>query len=244
MRTERHRLTIFILLFAAFFSALVLFFAPLQPAAAATDPDETLGSGGETGGSSGETGGEEPAPAQNVATVTSGGSTTGYADFSSALAAWTEGATLTLLKDVTASTVTVSVSFTLDPEPVIFYQLQDRQKRGHPLRTIVFSSKQLTVGDGFSFPQLSQNGNRLGRHRDNLARNQSGKALWLGRQQTFSLSPSGSQCLGNFPGIVNPLVGIVHGQRLGRPYQAVKGTLLSQTGGSALALFVFQQLAS
>ena len=140
MRTERHRLTIFILLFAAFFAALVLFFAPVQPAAAATDPDETLGSGGETGGSSGETGGEEPAPAQNVATVTSGGSTTGYADFSSALAAWTEGATLTLLKDVTASTVTVSVSCTLD--------LNGFTLDGRSGRTLRVTGGPLVVTDG------------------------------------------------------------------------------------------------
>ena len=141
MRTERHRLTIFILLFAAFFSALVLFFAPLQPAAAATDPDETLGSGGESSGEgSGETGGEEPAPAQNVATVTSGGSTTGYADFSSALAAWTEGATLTLLKDVTASTVTVSVSCTLD--------LNGFTLDGRSGRTLRVTGGPLVVTDG------------------------------------------------------------------------------------------------
>ena len=140
MRTERHRLTIFILLFAAFFSALVLCFAPLQPAAAATDPDETLGSGGETGGSSGETGGEEPAPAQNVATVTSGGSTAGYADFSSALAAWTEGATLTLLQDVTASTVTVSVSCTLD--------LNGFTLDGRSGRTLRVTGGPLVVTDG------------------------------------------------------------------------------------------------
>ena len=140
MRTERHRLTIFILLFAAFFAALVLFFAPVRPAEAATDPDETLGSGGETGGSSGETGGEEPAPAQNVATVTSGGSTTGYADFSSALAAWTEGATLTLLKDVTASTVTVSVSCTLD--------LNGFTLDGRSGRTLRVTGGPLVVTDG------------------------------------------------------------------------------------------------
>ena len=118
MRTERKRLIIFILFLAALAAALFLLFAPSAQFAAAEEQGETTEPGsGETGGEgSGETGGDEPAPpsAQNVASVTSDGGTVQYPDFSSALAAWTEGATLTLLADVSSETVELSVSCTLD----------------------------------------------------------------------------------------------------------------------------------
>ena len=95
MRTERKRLIIFILFLAALAAALFLLFAPSAQFAAAEEQGETTEPGsGETGGEgSGETGGDEPAPpsAQNVASVTLGGGTVQYPDFSSALAAWTEG---------------------------------------------------------------------------------------------------------------------------------------------------------
>ena len=74
-----------------------------------TAPDD--GTGDETG-EPGE--GEEPEPEPSVASVTSDGETLEYSDFSAALAAWGEGATLTLLSDVTSETVTVSVTCTLD----------------------------------------------------------------------------------------------------------------------------------
>lgn len=74
-----------------------------------TAPDD--GTGDETG-EPGE--GEEPEPGPSVASVTSDGETLEYSDFSAALAAWGEGATLTLLSDVTSETVTVSVTCTLD----------------------------------------------------------------------------------------------------------------------------------
>jgi hypothetical protein len=55
------------------------------------------------------------APASSVASVTSGGTPTKYTTFSAALDAWTNGATLTLLSDVTiSSTIKVSGTKTLD----------------------------------------------------------------------------------------------------------------------------------
>lgn len=132
MRTERKRLIIFILLSMALIAAFVLLLFPAaQPAAAQTDSSE----------SSGESGGDEPAPpsAQNVASVTSGGSTVQYPDFSSALAAWTEGATLTLLADVSTETAEISVACTLD--------LNGYTLEGRSGRTLRVTAGTLTLTD-------------------------------------------------------------------------------------------------
>lgn len=135
MRTERKRLIIFILLSMALIAAFVLLLFPAaQPAAAQTDSSE----------SSGESGGDEPAPpsAQNVASVTSGGSTVQYPDFSSALAAWTEGATLTLLADVSTETAEISVACTLD--------LNGYTLEGRSGRTLRVTAGTLTLTDSSS----------------------------------------------------------------------------------------------
>ena len=145
MRTERKRLIIFILFLAALAAALFLLFAPSAQFAAAEEQGETTGPGsGETGGSSGETGGDEPAPpsAQNVASVTSGGGTVQYPDFSSALAAWTEGSTLTLLADVSSETAEISVSCTLD--------LNGYTLEGGSGRTLRVTAGTLTLTDSSS----------------------------------------------------------------------------------------------
>lgn len=138
MRTERKRLIIFILFLAALAAALFLLFAPSAQVASAEEQGETTESGGE---SSGETGGDEPAPpsAQNVASVTSGGSTVQYTDFSSALAAWTEGATLTLLADVSTETAEISVACTLD--------LNGYTLEGRSGRTLRVTAGTLTLTD-------------------------------------------------------------------------------------------------
>ena len=154
MRTERKRLIIFILFVAALAAALFLLFAPSAQFAAAEEQGETTGPGsgetggegsGETGGEgSGETGGDEPAPpsAQNVASVTSGGGTVQYPDFSSALAAWTEGSTLTLLADVSTETAEISVSCTLD--------LNGYTLEGGSGRTLRVTAGTLTLTDSSS----------------------------------------------------------------------------------------------
>ena len=168
MRTERKRLIIFILFVAALAAALFLLFAPSAQFASAEEQGETIepgsgessgeGSGegsGETGGESsgegsGETGGEEPEepddpappPAQNVASVTVGGSTTSYTSFSSALSAWTEGATLTLLADVSSETAEISVSCTLD--------LNGYTLEGSSGRTLRVTAGTLTLTDSSS----------------------------------------------------------------------------------------------
>lgn len=135
MRTERKRLIIFILLSMALIAAFVLLLFPAaQPAAAQTDSSE----------SSGESGGDEPAPpsAQNVASVTSDGGTVQYPDFSSALAAWTEGATLTLLADVSTETAEISVACTLD--------LNGYTLEGRSGRTLRVTAGTLTLTDSSS----------------------------------------------------------------------------------------------
>lgn len=135
MRTERKRLIIFILLSMALIAAFVLLLFPAaQPAAAQTDSSE----------SSGESGGDEPAPpsAQNVASVTSGGGTVQYPDFSSALAAWTEESTLTLLTDVSTETAEISVSCTLD--------LNGYTLEGRSGRTLRVTAGTLTLTDSSS----------------------------------------------------------------------------------------------
>ena len=156
MRTERKRLIIFILFVAALAAALFLLFAPSAQFAAAEEQGETTEPGsGETGGEgsgegSGETGGEEPeepddpAPpsAQNVASVTSGGGTVQYPDFSSALAAWTEESTLTLLTDVSTETAEISVSCTLD--------LNGYTLEGRSGRTLRVTAGTLTLTDSSS----------------------------------------------------------------------------------------------
>ena len=143
MRTERKRLIIFILLSMALIAAFVLLLFPSAQFAAAEEQGETTEPGsGETGGEgSGETGGDEPAPpsAQNVASVTSGGSTVQYPDFSSALAAWTEGATLTLLADVSTETAEISVACTLD--------LNGYTLEGRSGRTLRVTAGTLTLTD-------------------------------------------------------------------------------------------------
>ena len=141
MRTERKRLIIFILFLAALAAALFLLFAPSAQVASAEEQGETTESGGE---SSGETGGDEPAPpsAQNVASVTSDGGTVQYPDFSSALAAWTEGATLTLLADVSTETAEISVSCTLD--------LNGHTLEGRSGRTLRVTAGTLTLTDSSS----------------------------------------------------------------------------------------------
>lgn len=138
MRTERKRLIIFILFLAALAAALFLLFAPSAQVASAEEQGETTESGGE---SSGETGGDEPAPpsAQNVASVTSDGGTVQYPDFSSALAAWTEGATLTLLADVSTETAEISVACTLD--------LNGYTLEGRSGRTLRVTAGTLTLTD-------------------------------------------------------------------------------------------------
>ena len=145
MRTERKRLIIFILFLAALIAALFLLFAPSAQFASAEEQGETTGPGsGETGGSSGETGGDEPAPpsVQNVASVTSGGGTVQYPDFSSALAAWTEGSTLTLLADVSTETAEISVPCTLD--------LNGYTLEGRSGRTLRVTAGTLTLTDSSS----------------------------------------------------------------------------------------------
>lgn len=146
MRTERKRLIIFILFLAALAAALFLLFAPSAQFAAAEEQGETTGPGsGETGGEgSGETGGDEPAPpsAQNVASVTLGGGTVQYPDFSSALAAWTEGSTLTLLADVSTETAEISVACTLD--------LNGYTLEGRSGRTLRVTAGTLTLTDSSS----------------------------------------------------------------------------------------------
>lgn len=141
MRTERKRLIIFILFLAALAAALFLLFAPSAQVASAEEQGETTESGGE---SSGETGGDEPAPpsAQNVASVTSDGGTVQYPDFSSALAAWTEGATLTLLADVSTETAEISVACTLD--------LNGYTLEGRSGRTLRVTAGTLTLTDSSS----------------------------------------------------------------------------------------------
>lgn len=138
MRTERKRLIIFILFLAALAAALFLLFAPSAQFAAAEEQGETTGPG------SGETGGDEPAPpsAQNVASVTSGGGTVQYPDFSSALAAWTEESTLTLLTDVSTETAEISVSCTLD--------LNGYTLEGRSGRTLRVTAGTLTLTDSSS----------------------------------------------------------------------------------------------
>lgn len=149
MRTERKRLIIFILLSMALIAALFLLFAPSAQFAAAEEQGETTETGGEgsgesSGESSGETGGDEPAPpsAQNVASVTLGGGTVQYTDFSSALSAWTEGATLTLLADVSTETAEISVSCTLD--------LNGYTLEGRSGRTLRVTAGTLTLTDSSS----------------------------------------------------------------------------------------------
>lgn len=146
MRTERKRLIIFILFLAALAAALFLLFAPAAQFAAAEEQGETTEPGsGETGGEgSGETGGDEPAPpsAQNVASVTWGGGTVQYPDFSSALAAWTEESTLTLLTDVSTETAEISVSCTLD--------LNGYTLEGRSGRTLRVTAGTLTLTDSSS----------------------------------------------------------------------------------------------
>ncbi len=146
MRTERKRLIIFILFLAALAAALFLLFAPSAQFAAAEEQGETTEPGsGETGGEgSGETGGDEPAPpsAQNVASVTLGGGTVQYPDFSSALAAWTEESTLTLLTDVSTETAEISVSCTLD--------LNGYTLEGRSGRTLRVTAGTLTLTDSSS----------------------------------------------------------------------------------------------
>ena len=146
MRTERKRLIIFILFLAALAAALFLLFAPSAQFAAAEEQGETTEPGsGETGGEgSGETGGDEPAPpsAQNVASVTLGGGTVQYPDFSSALAAWTEGSTLTLLADVSTETAEISVPCTLD--------LNGYTLEGRSGRTLRVTAGTLTLTDSSS----------------------------------------------------------------------------------------------
>lgn len=140
MRTERKRLIIFILLSMALIAAFVLLLFPAaQPAAAQTDSSE----------SSGESGGDEPAPpsAQNVASVTLGGGTVQYPDFSSALSVWTEGATLTLLADVSTETAVISVSCTLD--------LNGYTLEGRSGRTLRVTAGTLTLTDS-SNPQSGE----------------------------------------------------------------------------------------
>lgn len=135
MRTERKRLIIFILLSMALIAAFVLLLFPAaQPAAAQTDSSE----------SSGESGGDEPAPpsAQNVASVTLGGGTVQYTDFSSALSAWTEESTLTLLTDVSTETAEISVSCTLD--------LNGYTLEGRSGRTLRVTAGTLTLTDSSS----------------------------------------------------------------------------------------------
>lgn len=148
MRTERKRLIIFILFLAALAAALFLLFAPSAQFAAAEEQGETTETGGEgsgesSGESSGETG-DEPAPpsAQNVASVTSGGGTVQYPDFSSALAAWTEESTLTLLTDVSTETAEISVSCTLD--------LNGYTLEGRSGRTLRVTAGTLTLTDSSS----------------------------------------------------------------------------------------------
>ena len=146
MRTERKRLIIFILFLAALAAALFLLFAPSAQFAAAEEQGETTEPGsGETGGEgSGETGGDEPAPpsAQNVASVTLGGGTVQYPDFSSALAAWTEESTLTLLADVSTETAEISVACTLD--------LNGYTLEGRSGRTLRVTAGTLTLTDSSS----------------------------------------------------------------------------------------------
>ena len=146
MRTERKRLIIFILFLAALAAALFLLFAPSAQFAAAEEQGETAEPGsGETGGEgSGETGGDEPAPpsAQNVASVTLGGGTVQYPDFSSALAAWTEESTLTLLTDVSTETAEISVPCTLD--------LNGYTLEGRSGRTLRVTAGTLTLTDSSS----------------------------------------------------------------------------------------------
>lgn len=144
MRTERKRLIIFILLSMALIAALFLLFAPSAQFASAEEQGETTEPGsGETGGEEPEEPEEpdEPAPpsAQNVASVTSGGSTVQYTDFSSALAAWTEGATLTLLADVSTETAEISVACTLD--------LNGYTLEGRSGRTLRVTAGTLTLTD-------------------------------------------------------------------------------------------------
>ena len=154
MRTERKRLIIFILLSMALIAALFLLFAPSAQFASAEEQGETTepgsgetggeGSGGEgSGEGSGETG-DEPAPpsAQNVASVTSGGGTVQYTDFSSALAAWTDGSTLTLLADVSTETAEISVACTLD--------LNGYTLEGRSGRTLRVTAGTLTLTDSSS----------------------------------------------------------------------------------------------
>lgn len=146
MRTERKRLIIFILFLAALAAALFLLFAPSAQFAAAEEQGETTEPGsGETGGEgSGETGGDEPAPpsAQNVASITLGGGTVQYPDFSSALAAWTEESTLTLLADVSTETAEISVPCTLD--------LNGYTLEGRSGRTLRVTAGTLTLTDSSS----------------------------------------------------------------------------------------------
>ncbi len=145
MRTERKRLIIFILLSMALIAALFLLFAPSAQFASAEEQGETTEPGSDEGSGegSGESG-DEPAPpsAQNVASVTSGGSTTSYTSFSSALAAWTEGATLTLLADVSTETAEISVSCTLD--------LNGYTLEGTSGRTLRVTAGTLTLTDSSS----------------------------------------------------------------------------------------------
>ena len=142
MRTERKRLIIFILFLAALAAALFLLFAPSAQFAAAEEQGETTETGGEgSGESSGESSGDEPASpsAQNVASVTSDGGTVQYPDFSSALAAWTEGSTLTLLADVSTETAEISVACTLD--------LNGYTLEGRSGRTLRVTAGTLTLTD-------------------------------------------------------------------------------------------------
>ena len=183
MRTERKRLIIFILLSMALIAALFLLFAPSAQFAAAEEQGETTETGGEgsgesSGESSGETG-DEPAPpsAQNVASVTSGGSTVQYPDFSSALAAWTEGATLTLLADVSTETAEISVACTLD--------LNGYTLEGRSGRTLRVTAGTLTLTDSSSRGggELAGGGVRVAASALNLrpAHTACGQALRAGR---------------------------------------------------------------
>lgn len=145
MRTERKRLIIFILFLAALAAALFLLFAPSAQFASAEEQGETTETGGEgSGESSGESSGDEPASpsAQNVASVTSDGGTVQYPDFSSALAAWTEGSTLTLLADVSTETAEISVACTLD--------LNGYTLEGRSGRTLRVTAGTLTLTDSSS----------------------------------------------------------------------------------------------
>ena len=143
MKYTRRIFTLIGLLISVLIAALLFALVPTAHFAAAEDVTAG-GSDGTSDEGTGETIEEpeepEPEPAPSVARVTLGSLSAEYSDISAAFAVWGEGATLTLLSDVSVSTVTVSVTCTLDLNGYTFQGTSGRTLRVSGALTISDSS--------------------------------------------------------------------------------------------------------